>query len=108
MVSHERQRPSREVKIFTFPRVTVLSQSSIFGQNPKIWCQEFNDLQTPKCSKKQLCDRTFFNPTTTLTSKSFYFNRIQHFYVKCFDSFYRLNSLKFKYLARPCISITCV
>src|SRR5712691_2628831 len=36
----------------------VLSQSSIFGQNPKIWCQEFNDLQTPKCSKKQLCDRT--------------------------------------------------
>jgi hypothetical protein len=36
----------------------VLSQSSIFGQNPKIWCQKFNDLQTPKCSKKQLCDRT--------------------------------------------------
>src|SRR5467141_2469210 len=36
----------------------VLSQSSIFGQNPKIWCQEFNDLQTPKLSKKQLCDRT--------------------------------------------------
>ncbi len=39
-------------------RRAVLSQSSIFGQNPKIWCQEFNDLQTPKCSKKQLCDRT--------------------------------------------------
>ena len=36
----------------------VLSQSSIFGQNPKIGCQEFNDLQTPKLSKKQLCDRT--------------------------------------------------
>src|SRR6266851_1322750 len=36
----------------------VLSQSSIFGQNPKIWYQEFNDLQTPKLSKKQLCDRT--------------------------------------------------
>src|SRR2546427_3644366 len=35
-----------------------LSQSSIFGQNPKIGCQEFNDLQTPKLSKKQLCDRT--------------------------------------------------
>jgi hypothetical protein len=36
----------------------VLSQSLIFGQNPKIGCQEFNDLQTPKLSKKQLCDRT--------------------------------------------------
>jgi nucleoside-diphosphate-sugar epimerase len=24
----------------------------------KIWCREFNDLQTPKLSKKQLCDRT--------------------------------------------------
>ena len=36
----------------------VLSQSSIFGQNPKIWCQEFNDLQTPKLSKKQLCEWT--------------------------------------------------
>src|SRR5712691_842167 len=36
----------------------VLSQSSIFGQNPKIWYQEFNNLQTPKLSKKQLCDRT--------------------------------------------------
>ena len=40
----------------------VLSQSSIFGQNPKIWCQEFNDLQTPKLSKKQLCDRTGRQP----------------------------------------------
>ena len=41
------------------PRHTrVLSQNSIFGQNPKIGCQEFNDLQTPKLSKKQLCDRT--------------------------------------------------
>ena len=28
------------------------------GQNPKIGCHEFNDLQTPKLSKKQLCDRT--------------------------------------------------
>ena len=28
------------------------------GQNPKIGYQEFNDLQTPKLSKKQLCDRT--------------------------------------------------
>ena len=37
---------------------SVLSQNSIFGQNPKIGCQEFNDLQTPKLSKKQLCDRT--------------------------------------------------
>ena len=36
----------------------VLSQSSIFGQNPKIWSHKFNNLQTPKLSKKQLCDRT--------------------------------------------------
>ena len=28
------------------------------GQNPKIGCQEFNDLETPKLSKKQRCDRT--------------------------------------------------
>src|SRR2546428_4293506 len=28
------------------------------GQNPKIECREFNDLQTAKLSKKQLCDRT--------------------------------------------------
>jgi hypothetical protein len=28
------------------------------GQNPKIWCQEFNDLQTPELSKQQRCDRT--------------------------------------------------
>jgi hypothetical protein len=28
------------------------------GQNPKIGCQEFNNLQTHKLSKKQLCDRT--------------------------------------------------
>src|SRR3989454_3154058 len=40
----------------------VLSQSSIFGQNPKIGCQEFNDLQTPELSKKQLCDRTQGTP----------------------------------------------
>ncbi len=38
--------------------IRVLSQSSIFGQNPKIEYQEFNDLQTPKLSEKQLCDRT--------------------------------------------------
>jgi len=40
----------------------VLSQSSIFGQNPKIGCQEFNDLQSPKLSKKPLCDRTLGKP----------------------------------------------
>src|SRR6267142_1325950 len=28
------------------------------GQNPKIGCQEFNGLEPPKPSKKQLCDRT--------------------------------------------------
>jgi cellulose biosynthesis protein BcsQ len=28
-----------------------------FWQNPKIGYQEFNDLQSPKLSKKQLCDR---------------------------------------------------
>jgi hypothetical protein len=42
--------------------MAVLSQNSIFGQNPKIGCQEFNDLQTPKLSKKQLCDRTVPSP----------------------------------------------
>jgi hypothetical protein len=46
------------------------------------------------------------SPTTTLINKSFYFNRIQHFYVKHFDSFYRLNPLKFKCLENPCISNT--
>ena len=30
------------------------------GQNPKIGYQKFNDLQTAKISKKQLCDRTVF------------------------------------------------
>ncbi len=39
-------------------RDLVLSQSSIFGQNPKIGYQKFYDLQTAKVSKKQLCDRT--------------------------------------------------
>ena len=29
-----------------------------FGQNPKILCHEFNDLQTQERSKKPLCDRT--------------------------------------------------
>ena len=29
-----------------------------WGQNPKIGYQKFNDLQTPKRSKKQICDRT--------------------------------------------------
>jgi hypothetical protein len=38
--------------------MAVLSQNSIFGQNPKIGYQEFDDLQTSKLSKKQLCDRT--------------------------------------------------
>ena len=32
------------------------------GQNPKIGCQKFNDLQTHKLSKKQLCDRTVSLP----------------------------------------------
>jgi hypothetical protein len=36
----------------------VLSQISILGQNPKIGYQKFNDLQTPKLSKKHICDRT--------------------------------------------------
>ena len=32
------------------------------GQNPKIGYQKFNDLQTAKLSKKQLCDRTVARP----------------------------------------------
>lgn len=35
----------------------VLSHSSIVGPSPKIRGHECNDLQTPKVSKKQLCDR---------------------------------------------------
>src|SRR5215831_16585682 len=31
------------------------------GQNPKIGYQKFNDLQTAKISKKQLCDRTAYS-----------------------------------------------
>ena len=46
-------------------RAGVLSQNSIFGQNPKIGCQEFNDLQTPKLSQKQLCE---WNPTLPITN----------------------------------------
>jgi hypothetical protein len=57
---------------------------------------------------KNLVTHVPHNPTTTLTNKSFYFNRIWLFYVKCFDSFYRLNSLKFNRLAKPCISISYV
>jgi len=37
----------------------VLLQVSIWGQNLKIAYQQFNDLQPPKLSKKQICDRTF-------------------------------------------------
>jgi uncharacterized membrane protein YeaQ/YmgE (transglycosylase-associated protein family) len=33
-----------------------------WGQNPKIGYQKFNDLQTPKLSKKQICDRTVACP----------------------------------------------
>src|SRR2546423_11009064 len=46
----------------------VLSQSSIVGQNPKIGCQEFNDLHTPKLSKKQLCDRTRWRPWVVISA----------------------------------------
>jgi nucleoside-diphosphate-sugar epimerase len=50
----------------------------------------------------------FFSPTTPLAHKSFHFNRIWHFYVKCFNCFYCHNSLNFKALVKPCISMTCV
>jgi hypothetical protein len=33
------------------------------GQNPTIGYQKFNDLQTAKLSKKQLCDRTLYFTT---------------------------------------------
>jgi len=64
----------------------VLSQSSIFGQNSKIVCQEFNDLQTPKLSKKQLCDRT------RERSEAFYTDGMKH----------RTNAL------RACWSLHCL
>lgn len=35
-----------------------MSQSSILGENLKTGYQPFNDLGTPKLSKKPLCDRT--------------------------------------------------
>jgi nitrite reductase (cytochrome c-552) len=38
--------------------LAVLSQISIWGENPKIGYQKVNDLQTPTLSKKQICDRT--------------------------------------------------
>src|SRR2546428_1600785 len=57
----EQDLNARSLEVYAWPQDVirwVLSQSSIFGQNPKIGCQEFNDLQTPQLSKKQLCDRT--------------------------------------------------
>jgi hypothetical protein len=43
------------------------------GKHPTIGSQQFNDLQTPKCSKKHICDRTFLLTicyfTTTLVSR---------------------------------------
>jgi len=44
------------------------------------------------------------NPTTSLARKSFRFNRIWQFYVKCFNSFYCSNPLYFKELVKYCIS----
>src|SRR2546428_4709884 len=40
------------------------------GQNPKIECREFNDLQTARLSKKQLCDRTLMLPSSTTTHEN--------------------------------------
>ncbi len=48
----------QSLKGLTVREKRVLSQISILGQNPKIGYQKFNDLQTPKLSKKQICDRT--------------------------------------------------
>jgi predicted nucleic acid-binding protein len=36
------------------------------GQNPKIGYQKFNDLQSAKISKKQLCDRTVLRASRVL------------------------------------------
>src|SRR5262249_48017781 len=38
------------------------------GQNPKFGCLKFNDLQTAKLSKKQLCDRTGYRTRTPRVS----------------------------------------
>src|SRR6266446_4800014 len=40
------------------------------GQNPKIEYREFNDLQTAKLSKKQLCDRTLGGPSRAVALNS--------------------------------------
>ena len=62
--------------------VMVLSQSLIFGQNPKIESQQFNNLQTSKLSKKQLCDRTNQSPVfTSAGSATFVFNSSSSFTV---------------------------
>lgn len=45
----------------------MLSPSAIFGQNPKVGCQEGNDVPTPKRSKKPRCDST---PETASTHTS--------------------------------------
>jgi hypothetical protein len=43
------------------------------GQNAKIGSQKFNDLQTAKLSKKQLCDRTLMLPgSTTIQENQIY------------------------------------
>ena len=59
-------RATGTMKMGLYARVSTHDQQTLgfcrkvrfLGQNPKIGCQEFNDLQTPKLSKKQLCDRT--------------------------------------------------
>src|SRR2546428_10226815 len=70
----EQDLNARSLEVYAWPQDVirwVLSQSSIFGQNPKIGCQEFNDLQTPQLSKKQLCDRTRSKPLGVLPPHGF-------------------------------------
>jgi hypothetical protein len=45
-------------------------KARFLGQNPKIEYQEFNELQTLKRSKKQLCDRTLMLPRGTTTHEN--------------------------------------
>ncbi len=51
---------SREIRscIPTLRIIGFCRKVRFLGQNPKIECREFNDIQTAKLSKKQLCDRT--------------------------------------------------
>jgi len=48
----------------------ILSQNSILEAECENQVSQFNDLQTPKLSNKQLCDRTLMLPESTTTHQN--------------------------------------